>query len=276
MDEINNLDIFKGLVNWRIKKNKNCIIIINGATGGGKSYASIEIARQLAEDFGTNFSIKTNLAFKFDELLKKMMLPENKKAGTPFIFEEVGVMGGGAAAREWQSKANKFFFSFVQTARSKNQVLIFNCPLFSSLDVGARSLTHIQLISKGIDFQHKVSYFKPYTLQINSRTGKIYFKYPRYRDKSTKFKTRLKEIPIHMPPEGLVEEYERDKAIFVDKLNVGMINGEKTPRKLNLDRNVIKVLSQNGFTNKDIAEILKANLQTIQAIKREEKKLGNY
>ena len=59
--------------------------------------------------------------FNFKDLLKKMQLPQNQKPGTPFIFEEVGSFESGASARAWQSQANKFFFSFMQTSRHRNQ-----------------------------------------------------------------------------------------------------------------------------------------------------------
>jgi len=60
-----------------INQNKNCIIIVNGSTGSGKSFASISIAHTLAEELGTHFTIQDNLDFKF----------------TSFIGEEVKVAG---------------------------------------------------------------------------------------------------------------------------------------------------------------------------------------
>lgn len=103
------------LIRWivkRIGKNKNVIMIINGPTGSGKTYAALRLAYDSSQELGTTFNIKNNVGFTFPELLKKTELPENQNPGTCFVFEEVGAAGGGASSREWQSQANKFFFSF--------------------------------------------------------------------------------------------------------------------------------------------------------------------
>ena len=83
----------------RILKNKNVIIIINGPTGSGKTYASLRIAEECSQLFETNFNIKENVAFNFMDLLKKTMLPINDKPGTPYVFEEVGSIGAGSSSR---------------------------------------------------------------------------------------------------------------------------------------------------------------------------------
>ena len=134
--------VFNKWVISRIRKNQNAIIIFNGGTGSGKSYAGIRCALDLSREMGTNFSIEKNLAFKFTDLLIKMGLPGNEHPGTIFVMEEVGSFGSGAASREWQSQANKFFFSFMQTSRHRNQVLLLNCPSFHYLEKGTRQLVH--------------------------------------------------------------------------------------------------------------------------------------
>ncbi len=180
--------ILLGWIENRISKNKNVIIVINGATGSGKSWSALTLAYDISKKLGTNFIVKDNVGFNFTDLLKKTMLPHNTKAGTCFIFEEVGAVGGGASAREWQSRVNRFFFSFLQTTRHRNQILIFTCPHFSFLDAGARSLVHLQIIMQGINFKKNVTYTKPYVLQVNQRTGKIYFKMLRYKVDGMRYK----------------------------------------------------------------------------------------
>jgi len=135
-------------VKWRIKRNKNCILIINGGTGSGKTYSGATLACDVASMLGTSFTAENNIDFTFKGLLQKMELPQNKKAGTPFLFEEVGAVGGGAASRDWQSKANKFFFSFMQTARHRNQVLIFTCPSFAALEKETRLAVQDTLVAR--------------------------------------------------------------------------------------------------------------------------------
>ncbi len=223
----------KPLMIWikgRIKSNKNVIIVINGGTGSGKTYSAISIAKQCAEELETNFSIEGNLEFNFAELLKKMQRPENLKPGTPFVFEEVGAFGGGASAREWQSQANKFFFSFMQTSRHRNQILIMTCPSFSFLELGARTLVHMQMETAGINFRRKIGYLKPYRIQVNKRTGKFYFKFLRVEHEGRKYK--LTKIQCPCPPDSMLAPYEKLKGFYTDALNAEIIaNQEKEKEK---------------------------------------------
>lgn len=260
-----------GYVNQRIKKNKNVIMVINGATGSGKSYGGVELGREIAEMFGTNFSIKENVGFEFKDLLKKTMMEKNKAKGTVFLFEEVGAFGGGASSREWQSKANKFFFSFMQTTRHRNQVLIFTCPNFANLDAGARQLVHINLVTRGIDFKNNISYFKPYFLQINTRTGKTYFKYMRFKGENKPFKIKLKQIGLKLPTNEMIEEYEKIKTGYTTRLNETILNdGVEVVEKIKkgkFDDAIIYYL-KDGCSPFDISNMLPITERTVYNIKR--------
>lgn len=261
-----------GYVNQRIKKNKNVIMVINGATGSGKSYGGVELGREIAEMFGTNFSIKENVGFEFKDLLKKTMMEKNKAKGTVFLFEEVGAFGGGASSREWQSKANKFFFSFMQTTRHRNQVLIFTCPNFANLDAGARQLVHINLVTRGIDFKNNISYFKPYFLQINTRTGKTYFKYMRFKGENKPFKIKLKQIGLKLPTNEMIEEYEKIKTGYTTRLNETILNDGEEVKKVSrkrIDGDKIERLHHKGFGTDDIAELLGYSDWSVRKVKKE-------
>lgn len=219
-------------INWiakRIKANKNAIIIVNGPTGSGKTYACISMAQAVADKLGTNFSVKNNLAFKFPDLLQKMKLEDNQLPGTAFVFEEVGAFGGGASSREWQSQANKFFFSFMQTSRHRNQIIFMNCPDFSYLESGARKLVHFQFQMAGIDRVRWQSFIKPYKVQVNSRSGKFYFKYMRITTKDGT--SKLNRLVINYPGSKPVKDYEKVKLEFTSSLNEEMLGGKEANKK---------------------------------------------
>lgn len=221
------------MLNWvksRIDRNKNCIIVINGATGSGKTYAGIRFCQDIAKMLGTSFNIKDNLDFKFGELLKKMGLEENQTPGTPFLFEEVGVIGGGAASRDWQSKANRFFHAFMQTSRHRQQVLVMTCPSFGYLDKGARELCHTQLEMTSIDFTRSKSYAKPYLLQVNRRSSKIYFKYLRFKENKIHYKLTLMEFGL--PEKKIRDEYENMKMKYTKDLTESIINADKPKERV--------------------------------------------
>jgi len=249
------------IVNWvvkRIKKNKNAIIVINGQTGSGKTYVGLQLAYEIAQVMNTPFSVSDNVDFSFTGLLRKTMKKENSKPGTPFLFEEVGAYGGGASARDWQSKANRFFWSFLQTTRHRNQVLIFTCPMFSFLDVGARVLCHMQIMMLGIDYKKEISITRPYLLQVNTRTGKIYFKLMRYYDKKG-IEILIEGQRIHKPNKSILREYEIMKEQFTGSLNQSIIDEEDkaikkaAPKPLTPIQQEVYELSKSDMTDKEIA-----------------------
>ena len=258
MIEVNVNPVLEWIV-WRVSKNKNAIIIVNGPTGSGKTYTALRLAQDTAERLGSNFNIKDNVDFNFAGLLKKTMLKQNSKPGTCFVFEEVGSTGSGSSAREWQSKANKFFFSFMQTTRHRQQVLFLTCPNFSFLEAGTRSLVHMQISMARIDFHKQLAYAKPYILQHNARTGKIYFKLLRFTHDEIKHKLSLLKVKKASPE--ILEDYEKMKMKFTTDLNKMIIEEEekaqkpksefRKPRKLT--KEIALELHEGGVMNSVIA-----------------------
>lgn len=254
-------------IRQRIRKNRNMIISVNGPTGSGKSYASLYLGLRLGELMGTNFSIKDNVDFSFSKLLQKMNLPENKKPGTVFVFEEVGSVDSGASAKQWQSKQNLFFNSFIQTARSRNQILIFNCPQFSFLEKSSRQLVHCQLSMTGIDTKKKVSYGKPFMLQSNSITGKQYFKYLRFNYQGTKHK--FQQMIFQLPPKDIISEYESEKQKYLDELNKKIIsadNGQKKKtgfKEITIPSDTLREYVRQGKSIAEISRIFRCSTRTI-------------
>lgn len=259
-------DVFIDWIKKRIEKNRNAIIMINGATGSGKTFAAIDLAFRLSKIFNTNFDLKTNMDFTFSNLLEKMQLPINEAKGTVFLFEEVGAFDSGSSARQWQSRANMFFHSFMQTSRHKNQILILTCPMFSYLEKGTRELVHLQITMKKINPQNKTSVGKPFLLQTNPISGKTYFKYMRMIHNGVKLKVR--EIKFRLPPEDIVSEYEALKSRYTINLNQKIMEDskpkeKKLPHKANIDINKLIDFKQKGLSYSKIAKIFNVSLMTI-------------
>ena len=222
----------------KVKQSNNLIIVVNGPTGSGKTYAALRMGYEIAKMLGTNFSVESNVDFNFEGLLEKMGREGNKKPGTPFIFEEVGAFGGGASSREWQSKANKFFNTFLQTSRRLNQIMIMTCPFFANLEAGSRKLVDIQMETMYIDRFKRLCYIKPYIIQVNKRTGKMYFKYIRLTVDNMKIK--CKKIGIPLVPKDIATDYEKVKATFMEKIRQEIIDSktkENQPKKEYLCKN---------------------------------------
>jgi len=264
---------YHSYIAWRVKKNKNAIIVWNGPTGSGKTYGAIGECFCLSQTLGTHFCIKDNVDFRFDKMLEKMNLPQNQKPGTCFVFEEMGVTGGGGSSREWQSKVNRFFFSFLQTARHRNQILMFTCPHFSFLDSGARKLVHMQMSSKRIDFQRKLSIWTPYHLQTNQKTGKIYFKYLRYKTSSGSGKYKIHRVA--MLPKPVVDEYELLKTEFTDSLYKQARELEKPKaEKGRLDKEMALAMVNTGVSLAKIATHFGVTTEAVRKMVQRTEKVG--
>lgn len=263
----------------RIRLNKNLLILIVGGVGSGKTYAGLDLALNISKELETTFTIKNNMDFSFGALLKKMNLPENYKAGSVFLFEEVGSVASGSASREWQSKSNAFFHSFMQTSRHRNQILIMTCPVFGSLDKGSRELIHLLITMRGINKQNKKSYASVLYLQTNALTGKIYTHSLRIISENEAKK--LVKISFDLPPEDILREYEAKKLQFTSKLNQRIIDADEginnkginnpNGSKHNLKPDEMRNLLALKFSLSRIAELDGRHVRTIQRILKNDK-----
>lgn len=259
---------------WRIEKNKNAILIVNGPTGSGKSYYGLSISKRISEQLGTEFSVKGNVAFSFRDLLIKTKLPQNQKPGACFLLDEIGAIGGGGMSREWQSKANKLFFSWTQTIRHKNQVLIMTCPYFTYLDSSTRKLVHMQLIMDKINYVQETSRAKPYILQISQRKEKTYFKYLRIIKGRRKYKLLYQSTPL--PPKQMLAEYEALKETFTTQLEQSIIDADKPKKdkRVKVNKPLMENLINQGLSTKEIGGMMGVTRWTVNSYKKQLKQNG--
>jgi hypothetical protein len=250
-----------------INRNKNFIAVFLGSTGSGKTYASLDFALGVAQKCGTTFTIKENVAFTFGEMLKKMELPQNQKAGTVFLIEEVGSVGSGASSNEWQSKANAFFSSFMQTSRHRNQVLLMTTPNFSLLMKQGRELIHAQIIMEEVNKHNKTSIGRVKMVQVNPSNGKVYLKYLRVLDEDGS-PIRAETALFHLPPEDVLKEYEETKLKFTTALNkmiMAKLNGDDKPKGKHgaIDEVKFNEFVSKGVKQRDIAKYFNVSQQAV-------------
>lgn len=197
--------------NRLVRNNKNCLVVTTGPTGSGKSYSNMRIAELWYEKrFNTSFPIE-NICFGVLDLLKRIRskeLPVRK--GELFILEESGTSIG---ALDFQSKTSKIFSYVLQSFRSMNLCLLMNLPYFTMLNKQARELVHIQLETLSIDANEKILYLKPFLLQTNATSGKLYRHFPRVVINSSM--ECIEYISYGLPSKELTDAYEEAKQDFV-------------------------------------------------------------
>jgi hypothetical protein len=248
-------------------------LIVNGSTGSGKSLCSLKLAEQISESQGTNFNVSDNVSFTFESMLRKMTLEQNDKPGTCYVFEEVGSVGSGSSAKEWQSSANKLFSSFMQTSRCLRQVLIMNTPSFSFLDNSSRKMVHVQLVMKSINFKRKISYAKPYLVSSDAREDKLYFKYLRFPHEGRMLKLTIQSFEL--PSEAVMVSYDAEKTKFVRELNQSILkefedrknkkeNKAQENEELEKQKEQMVVMQNQGMSSIEIAVRLGCSQRKVQ------------
>jgi len=218
-------NIFREYVHQRIKKNKNFMVCITGSTGSGKTYSALRFGELWDKNFNSD-----NIVFtpkQFIDLINGGTLKE----GSVIVADEFGV---SMNSRNWQSVSNQMINYVLQTFRSKNYIVIFTSPDFAFIDVSARKLFHCHMMTKGINFEKKECTIKPYMLQINQRTGDIYYKFL-IANISGMGQKKIHELYVALPTKQIIKEYEIKKEAFVNDLNEE-IEAKLNEKQIKLDK----------------------------------------
>ena len=267
-------------INGRIKQNKNFLGVFIGQTGSGKSYGALELADELMN----NGLPKENICFKsstfmarLDDGLTQGTLPK----GSVLIWDEAGI---GLSAKKWQSKTNRIINSIMQTFRTENIIVLFTVPYLSFIDSDARKLIHAFFQTQRIDRTNKEVICKPFNIQVNQITGKMYRKSLRIYDEMGAL-VKIKTIGLPMPREELVGYYEKHAQQFKrDVIREGREEMEdleeaknsKHKKKVELTpggKEVLNMLAQ-GLKPVEIARIRRTTIQGVSTLAANAKNLA--
>jgi CRP-like cAMP-binding protein len=260
------ISYFKIYVKQRIAHNKNFLCCVTGPTGSGKTYTTLKLAENWDKDFTAD-----NIVFTPEEFIALLNSGTLKK-GSVIVADEFGV---SMNARKWQSQSNEVLNYILQTFRSKNYIVLFTSPDFSFIDTAARKLFHAHFMTEGINFEDKVVRIKPYMLQINQRSGDVYYKFltPLLEGRG---EVKIAQLDVALPSKQLIKEYEVKKEIFVNKLNRDIedklkASKDKKEGKLEVDPlikrdEIIFNMRAKGMTHKQISELVGITRQGVSDI----------
>lgn len=194
------------------EKDLDALIAVCGRRGHCKSGCALTFGEQfdLAYDGTTRFS-EDNVFFKATEFMDAMR--EKHPAGTVFVWDEIGVEND---SRSWYTVKNKFMKYVMETNRYKNYVVLVTTPTLKSMDIATQRLLsgYIQMYGKVGDGKQAKGKFE--FVETNPKTGKPYFKKPRYLLGGRL--TILDEFVIPKPSPGLEEKYKAKKKNYTDNL----------------------------------------------------------
>lgn len=271
-------EIFCTWIKNRFRKNKNVLKVTSGATGSGKSYQDL---RQLELHYKNNLNREVppeNICFSISEIMERLTSGKLNK-GDILILEEAGANLGSL---DFQTKISKMFTYVLQSFRSMNIGIFFNLPYLGMLNKTARLLIHAHFSTAGIDYENGVSICKPFFIQVNQSTGKMYSKYLRVR--FGKRVRSIKRFSWQLPSKDLVEIYERKKANFLsdlttefrDKLREMELDEQKKLQRKELEGVRLEVynLACEGLNQTEIARKLGKAQSTVNGILKTIKKYG--
>lgn len=179
-------------------------MIICGATGSGKSFSAITIAKMI----DSTFNVKERVVFTVEQFME--LLGSGKlKRGNVIVWDEAGV---GIPAREWYTISNKAINYVLQTFRYMNLGVIFTTPSFDYIDKQTRLLFHVYIETVKIDTHENRVICKIMENQFNPAMGKEYRKYF-WIDGIKK-----ERVNIGKPTQDMIKDYEEIKRLFALKL----------------------------------------------------------
>ena len=272
-DNINQEPSWIRYIRNRISKKKNFLALVCGATGSGKSWSCLSIAKALDKNFTSE-----RIVFGLRGLMELINSGEHFPAGTVFVWDEFQIDAGN---RNWQSLTNKLLSSLLSTFRHKNFILLINAPYSDFIDSQSKKLLHAEWEVTGIDFDTQKTILKPSIIQYNSRRRKFYFKYLRVHTK--KGVSPIVKWKISRPSQELIESYEKMKTNFTTNLNKSIeaqlveqdekYSDSKDKPLTDLQKKVIELMQkyQNG---KKVAQEMKTTPRTVWFHLAQAKKKG--
>lgn len=108
----------------KIENNFDCLVIVDGVTGIGKSTLAIQIARYCKHYL---FNYETDLIYSQEEFIKAM---KTKYMSTIISDEMINI----AFTRDWFQKKQKDIIKLINMNRDHNNLIILCVPNFADLD----------------------------------------------------------------------------------------------------------------------------------------------
>lgn len=200
-------------------KDLDALIAVCGRRGHCKSGSAI----RFGEDFDLGHDGKwrfdaSHVFFKASDFLAAVR--EKHPKGSVFVWDEVGVEND---SRSWYTMKNKFIKYVMETSRYRNYVILVTVPTLKSMDISTQRLlsAYIEMHGKVDDGNSARGKFE--WVETNPKTGKSYFKRPRYWDEG--YFNLGGSVVFPRPSSALEAEYKVKKDEYTTDL-WGNIEGQ--------------------------------------------------
>lgn len=130
---------FIRLVNKRIYyNNRNLIAGFFGATGSGKSWSALRLARMIKPEFSVD-----DIYFDTEKLLNNIM---NLEKGDVVLYDEAEAFD----PQRWRDEEQQLFYKVIKKFRNRNNILLFTVPAETDVREKIQDKVHLicELISR--------------------------------------------------------------------------------------------------------------------------------
>jgi hypothetical protein len=220
-----------------LNRNRNCIIVISGATGTGKSWAGLTIGAKIDKTFNYK-SLEKRLCFSQEEFMQRINEVDEDgefilQKGMVLMYEEAGV---SVDSRSWWM--NKDLSHIIETFRNRNLIVIFTLPLLKMMDSNVRALTNFSIHTQRVHIDDGVTKTIVKELLINRNikaTDAYITKYIKVGGQ------KVRHMYLPKPPIKLRHKYEsiankwKYNLSVVKEQNLDKRNNPKVKEKINLE-----------------------------------------
>ncbi|MGI5846251.1 MAG: ATP-binding protein [Alphaproteobacteria bacterium] len=260
------------------KHNQHAIILFEGKTGTGKSYASLRLAYDCSLLFAKKLGGRPEDYFTLNNVgiltaEETIRIAKSIKQYGIYILDDAGAEG--LSSRKWQSEQNEVMTKLLQTFRTNNNLLLLSSPDKGFIDKIARTLIHYKITMAHAFFDKGVSLGKLTTVK------KIYTK-----DSSTNYYPFLRAhgmvfnyILFTLPPKALCEAYDRKRKRIEREMNlraIAMLEESKKKEAAKIEKQKKKAEAEEArkINARLYKQFVESGVKAQDALKRASKATG--
>jgi len=257
---------------------QHLIVLAEGKTGSGKSYATLRLAFDCSLLFAKRLGGRPEDYFTLNNVgiltgEETLRIAKNIKPHGIYILDDAGAEG--LSSRKWQSEQNEVMTKLLQTFRTNENLLIMSSPDKSFVDKIARTLIHYKITMAQAHFD------KGFTLGKLSMVRKIYTK-----DGSTNLYPFIRMhgmvinyVKFILPPKAMCDAYDKKRARIEREMNLDSIarmegNQEEKEAKAEKQEHKAEVEEARKTNARMYKELVKTGVKADIALKQASKATG--
>lgn len=196
---------------WIVKRiyqpdpRQNCVMMINGQTGSGKSYSAISLGLLTDDQFDID-----SICFSLREM--RDQVDAGKKT---IILDDVETY---AHSRDSMTKLSKWLAKYFDMVRAKRNFFILTAPSYMEVEKVLRERAILQGITKGINPVSQETIMRTFFIEKDPNEGKIYRHLPIIYHPDSKIYKKIPDIRIKKPADEIINQYEEKKLSMFHKL----------------------------------------------------------